>query len=47
LLFLSQLTPLSDEADVFLEARGEGENNFQRNAMVSGQLPYLKARSFE
>jgi hypothetical protein len=28
---------LSDEADVFLEARGEGENDLRRNAMVSGK----------
>lgn len=26
----------SDEADVFLEARGDGENDLRRNAMVSG-----------
>lgn len=28
----------SDEADVFLEARGSGENDLKRNAMVSGML---------
>jgi hypothetical protein len=36
--FLQQLTSASDEADVFLEARGEGENDLKRNAMVSGTL---------
>ncbi|TGJ80301.1 hypothetical protein E0Z10_g8460 [Xylaria hypoxylon] len=28
---------LFDEADVFLEARGEGDNDLRRNAMVSGR----------
>lgn len=29
---------ISDEADVFLEARGSGENDLRRNAMVSGEF---------
>jgi hypothetical protein len=34
----------SDEADVFLEARGEGDNDLRRNAMVSGMtLAYIPA----
>ncbi|KAF1956039.1 P-loop containing nucleoside triphosphate hydrolase protein [Byssothecium circinans] len=33
---------LFDEADVFLEARGEGENDLQRNAMVSVLLRVLE-----
>ncbi|KAI1741360.1 hypothetical protein F4680DRAFT_416583 [Xylaria scruposa] len=33
---------LFDEADVFLEARGEGDNDLQRNAMVSVLLRVLE-----
>ncbi|CAN9212722.1 unnamed protein product [Alternaria alternata] len=33
---------LFDEADVFLEARGDGENDLQRNAMVSVLLRVLE-----
>jgi hypothetical protein len=32
----------SDEADVFLEARGRGENDLRRNAMVSVLLRVLE-----
>jgi hypothetical protein len=34
----ANLTPYSDEADVFLESRGRGPgSNTERNALVSGK----------